>query len=233
MIDRIINIIMTPLRKAANRKFYKQFIGKGKLFFDIGANHGVRTAVFRDLGLKVIAVEPQSACVEKLKKKFNLDGNVIIVNKGVGEAEGTKNIQICSSSDTISTFSDEWKNGRFKEFSFDRQEKVQITTLDELIGEYGLPDFIKIDVEGYEMQVISGLTQKVPCLNFEFSSEFIGNTIISLDRLTGLGYASFNFVEGEDLNFKFNNWQTKPELVDYLQIAISKNPDLWGDIYVK
>lgn len=44
-------------------RFYEQFIRPNDICFDIGANMGNRTEVFLKLGAKVIAVEPQSECV--------------------------------------------------------------------------------------------------------------------------------------------------------------------------
>ncbi|MEN8172361.1 MAG: hypothetical protein ABFS03_05715, partial [Chloroflexota bacterium] len=43
--------------------FYSQFIASNDLCFDVGANRGSRTKIFRQLGTRVVAVEPQAACV--------------------------------------------------------------------------------------------------------------------------------------------------------------------------
>ena len=50
---------------------------------------------------------------------------------------------------------------------FAKSKTVETTTLDDLIALYGRPRFIKIDVEGYELNVIRGLRQPAPCLSFE------------------------------------------------------------------
>ena len=47
---------------------------------------------------------------------------------------------------------------------------MPVTTLDRLIAQHGVPSFIKIDVEGFEDQVLAGLTHPVPALSFEFTT---------------------------------------------------------------
>src|SRR5262245_12044409 len=54
------------------RHFYSQFIAPGNLCYDVGANVGDRTDIFRKLGARVIAIEPQTACLEVLRQRFGL-----------------------------------------------------------------------------------------------------------------------------------------------------------------
>ena len=58
---------------------------------------------------------------------------------------------------------------------------------------YGLPDLIKINVEGGEFDVISSLHQKVPSLCFEWASETKDITYNCLDYLYALGFNDFIF----------------------------------------
>lgn len=88
-------------------RFYSQFIKKGDLCFDIGANLGNRTRVFLKLGARVVAVEPQDKCMKKLKKKYGNNSEVVLVHKAVGVKEGKGNL-ILSDSHTISSMSGEW-----------------------------------------------------------------------------------------------------------------------------
>jgi FkbM family methyltransferase len=213
--------------------FYRQFVGPSGLFFDIGANVGARTKLFTRLNLKVVSVEPQSQCVAVLRQKFSGNPNVIIEHCGVGSEAGSLELNICSKSTVLSSFSTKWQSGRFKDFVFDQKETVKIIKFDTLIEKYGLPDFCKIDVEGYELEVLSGLSHKVPCLNFEFVSEFIADTEKIMTRLCDLGFTQFNFTEGEKLNFASKEWLSATELLRQIKSKITKNSDLWGDVYAR
>jgi len=143
-------------------------------------------------------------------------------------------IKISSSSSFISTFSDKWqKEGRFNNFVYDDEQNVEMITFDDLIAEFGVPDFAKIDVEGYEYEVISGLTKKIPCLSFEFTSEFFGDSIKIIEHLCSLGFSEFNYGQGEAMKLKLPNWLTKENFINHINNEIKTNKDLWGDIYAR
>ncbi len=213
-------------------EFYRQFVGEGHLFFDVGANIGNRTEVFRRLGVRVVAVEPQSACAAVLEKKFARDPDVVVVNMGLGSEEGEKVMHVCTSANTLSTFSADWERGRFSNESFDREERISMTTLGALIKTYGVPDFCKIDVEGYELEVLSGLSTKIPCLSFEFTSECILRAEQILNLLTNLGFREFSFALGEDMSL-VGGWVSEGTLVGSLRRAIEADGLAWGDVYAR
>src|SRR5215510_11970 len=148
--------------------FYSQFVSPGKLCFDVGANIGNRVKIFLELQADVVAIEPQDKCAQILKRVFGNSHYLRIIQKALGEREGEAEIMI-NDSDTLSSMSPEWieavkESGRFSEYLWDKKQKVQITTLDNLIQQYGIPQFIKIDVEGFEYQVIHGLSQPIPLI---------------------------------------------------------------------
>ena len=142
-----------PLRK----EFYSYFLKEGDWVFDVGANMGNRVKAFLECKAKVLAIEPQKSCYKYLKLMF---GNKIqLVTKGLGAIEGIKKFYIADSS-TISTFSEDYikavkESGRFGNNNWNRTEEIEMTTLDNLIQLYGIPAFIKIDVEGFEQRILS------------------------------------------------------------------------------
>ena len=77
---------------------------------------------------------------------------------------------------TLSTLSADWlsavsESGRFGDTRWDSEEEVEITTLDAAIAEFGEPAFVKIDVEGYESEVLSGLSRRLKAGSIEFAAE--------------------------------------------------------------
>jgi len=213
--------------------FYKNFIEPDQLCFDVGANIGERTDVFLQLGAKVICIEPQPDCVEILHAKYDQNLNVEILPVGLASIPGVMTLSICSTANTISTFSEKWKTGRFEEYSWDSRHDVEMLTLDELIGRYGTPKFCKIDVEGFELEVIKGLSSPIDFISFEFTSEFFGDAKKCIQYLQSIGNVEFNFVQGDSLNprqqFGLDTWVDGRSLGEHLNRL---SVDLfWGDVY--
>ena len=212
-------------------RFYSQFMGEGDLCFDVGAHMGNRAEIFLGTGTKVVAVEPQSDCIDYMKRKFFGNPRITLINKGLSDREGELVFHICEDASTISTFSEKWKTGRFSNYNWNKSKKIPVTTLDALIEKNGLPVFCKIDVEGYEYNVLKGLSQPIPIISFEFTQEFFVDSKDCIDYLNTLGYARYNCSFGESAKMLFLNWVSPEELVT--KINSIGDPLLWGDIYAK
>jgi FkbM family methyltransferase len=215
--------------------FYKQFIDSGDLVFDVGANVGNRITPLLEIGANVIAVEPQEYCIKVLEAKFG--NKITIVKNGLGEKEEKKDFYIADAS-TISSFSTEWieavKKDRFKEFNWKAANKIQLTTMDKLISTYGLPKFVKIDVEGYELEVLKGLTQIIPLISYEYTTpEQTDKALACLNLLHSITpKIECNYSVGESMNFELSTWKTKEEMEEIINSSnfISTG---FGDIYIR
>ena len=214
--------------------FYSTLIKKNDLCFDIGANYGNRSEVFLKLGAKVVAFEPQPKPLKFLRRKFK--DKIIVEDKALGPNVGKSDLFISSAS-TLTSMSEEWidevKNIRFKQANWNDKIEVEVTTLDEMIEKYGKPAFCKIDVEGFEIEVLKGLTQPIGTISFEFTiPEFVDKAIDGVNYLKKLDKILCNYSSGETLVFAFDKW-LNPQ--DFIQVF--KNlPDkgiVDGDIYVK
>jgi len=209
-----------------------KLLNSGDLFFDIGAHLGDKSKQFLDKNLKAIMVEPLPQCVDQLKLKFKEKTNIEILQKAVGKTTGNMTLEINTKMPTTSTMAKHWKSGRFSNEKWDKKITVEMTTLDHLIKIYGEPNYIKIDVEGFELDVLLGLSKKVGIISFEFTSEFLDQSINCLNHLEKIGYKKYNFSIGERRKF-FSEWSNIDDLMRQLKSEIQKDKLLWGDIYCK
>lgn len=108
-------------------------------------------------------------------------------------------------------------------------------TINDLIEKYGLPNFCKIDVEGFEYEVLVKLEKPIPIIAFEFH---LDNFTITLDCLRHLDRITnqnrcylYNFSFMETTTLDHENWidsQTVKKLIQN-----TKGKGLWGNIYAK
>ena len=215
--------------------FYQQFIRVGDLCFDVGANVGERTDIFLTLGARVVCVEPQPACVERLIGKYRDNTKVVVVAKGLAPEPGTMKLMLCKEAHTLATFAENWKSGRFRGYKWESTLDVPVTTLDLLLRKYGKPAFCKIDVEGYEYQVLQGLSSPTGIVSFEFTREFLDDAGRCMDHLGSLGYSEFNYALGDNLRgtpaLALRDWTNSRLIMD--AVANEEGALLWGDIYAR
>lgn len=207
------------------------FLKSGDLVFDVGAHVGDKAVRFRQVGARVICFEPQPSCASTLRSRFVADDAVVVAGVGLSDREGTLDLMLCADASTLSTFSMAWKNGRFVGHSWDKLVEVSVITLDKAILEWGKPNYIKIDVEGYEKQVLLGLNSTVPYLSFEFTKEFMDDAQACVRRLGLLGFRGFNVAIGESQDFLLTEWVSSELL--FKNLSIETDPLLWGDIYAR
>lgn len=216
-------------------EIYKKIIKPGHLCYDIGANNGNKTQEMLNLGAKVVCLEPQISCCNNLTNKFKNNSNVTILQKAVGASVGSGKIFI-PQAHTLSSMSEEFinetKKSRFSDVNWVNSQYVEITTLDDLILSYGIPFFCKIDVEGYEVEVLKGLSKPIPYISVEFTPELKKLTFECIELLSKLSDCKFNYSEAETSVFSFDNWLEKDEMIEFLL----KNNDYvksFGDLYIK
>ncbi|ETA70812.1 FkbM family methyltransferase [Candidatus Pelagibacter ubique] len=209
-----------------------KLMNKGDLYFDIGAHLGEKSKPFIEKKIRTIMVEPLPICVKTLKRLYSKNSIVKIIPKGLGSKNTKKILSINKQMPTVSTFAKHWKSGRFSNLTWSEKTQIQITTLDALIKKFGDPQYIKIDVEGYELNVLKGLSKKSGIISFEITSEFFSDAIKCLKHLKKLSYNSFTFSIGEQKKF-FSDWSDYKTIINLIKKEIKKDKLFWADIYCK
>jgi len=219
-------------------KFLQQFIKPGDLVFDVGAHIGKKTDLYLNCQANVVCFEPQPQCIAALHKKFDNNAQVAIEQIGLAPEPGILTLLHSSKTPTLSTFCQQWVDeSRFTgQYIWDQTFQVPVSTLDLMIHKYGIPQFCKIDVEGFEYEVLQGLTIPIQYIIFEFHIEQSESAHKCLNYLKKLGYTKFNFAIAERGIFLFSQWLSADQLFELLQKEIhNKTWDsiwgLWGDIY--
>jgi FkbM family methyltransferase len=225
-----------PGRQRRMKRLYARFLRPGDLAFDIGAHAGNRVRGLVGLGCRVVALEPQPDFARLLRALFGRSTEVSIVQSAVGRTAGKATLAISERTPTVSTIAAEWRARRAHEPDFsvvrwNRQLEVDVTTLDLLIQRFGMPAFIKIDVEGSESSVLAGLSRAVPGLSFEFLPRALGELGDSVAQLLRLGSYRFNWSSGESYELASERWLTEQELMAVLQTPRAQQRS--GDVYAR
>jgi FkbM family methyltransferase len=234
-LERSLNVYYgDAARDAAMDMLYARYVPMGGLAFDIGSHVGDRIASFRRLGARVVALEPQPVCATVIRAIHGGDADVKLVQSACGSDEGILKLHINSANPTVTTASTDFVRaangaGGWEGQVWDEVLDVPVTTLDALIGQHGQPDFIKIDVEGFEDTVLSGLSKPVAALSFEFTTIQRDVADRSLERLAALGYARFNVALGESHELAFRADVSAHDMRRYLaELPHEANS---GDVY--
>jgi FkbM family methyltransferase len=213
---------------------YARFIKSGDVAFDVGSHVGDRAGSFLRLGAKVIAVEPQPALGSVLKLMYGRNKKFELVRAAVGGSEGEIELKLNTRNPTVATASDDfiksadaapgWEGQRW-----DDKIKVPMTTLDALIARYGKPAFVKIDVEGFEDEVLSGLSKPLPALSIEFTTIQRHVALTAIKRLAAMAPYRFNAALGESQVFAHPQPLSAAEICRWIsELPVEANS---GDVY--
>jgi FkbM family methyltransferase len=213
---------------------YRPFVPAGGLCFDLGAHVGSRLAAWRLLKAHVVALEPQPQLMRWLRWCYGRSAHITLLPQAVGQRPGKATLHISRRTPTVTSLSPAWvkrvqRIDSFTGVAWDTELTVPVTTLDALIAEYGRPDFCKIDVEGFELAVLQGLSQPLPALSFEYTAATFDLTAACLARLEQLGLYEFNWTIAERPRFCSRHWLTAAAMLDQLRFLPPEHPS--GDVY--
>ena len=184
------------------------------MFFDIGANIGNWTLENVDKCDKIITIEASPTTFVRLLGNCK-NAKTILLNYAVCNNNGEDITFYEASCDVLSTVNKDWLTKDTSRFCGQPYREIKCKTIgiDTLIDQYGLPDLIKIDVEGGEYLCISSLTRKVKLLCFEWASETNEITYKCIDHLVNLVYLQFYIQHGD-------NYVFRPQDSDFYDVSV-------------
>ena len=226
-----LRTIPSPSRQRLHREaeFYGQFIKPGHLCFDVGSNIGAKAEVFLELGARVVAFEPQPDCYRELRARCGRPGRLTALNVAVGAEPGNATLFV-SHNRAVSSLRAGWSG------SVEAQIQVPIETLDGAIARYGLPNFCKIDVEGFELEVLRGLSRPIPYLTLEYhlDDKDVRKTFDCLEMCGKLATLSLNLSFGEEPGLCWSDWVDLGEFHRRFPERAPRSPTCgYGDLFVK
>lgn len=212
--------------------FYSQFFQPGDLVFDVGANQGEYSEIFAGEGARVLAIEPNTAYATRLKALART-ADIHPVFTAIGEAPGEAVLNVCSTPgfSTLVDRSVDWieSSPDYKDVRWTHTLTVPVTTLDLLAAEYGEPEFVKIDVEGFEINVLRGMSFRPRYLSFEFGARRKGPSTVCLEHLGARNYV-FRPIVGREYRFSRPEWMDLAEAKSWLD-SFSVDQAEYGDMF--
>lgn len=180
------------------KSFYEEFINTTRRpvnFFDIGANYGTHSLLFLSQGIQAITFEPNPECKPIFMRFLELNSlKGQLENVAVGEKK--------SAAELVFPKNDTWNGSLQADYQQELSNyndlisiKVEIITLDDYVSEYNIrPDIIKIDTEGFELNVLQGarktLMMSHPVVVFESNKPTERTSLFN--ELNSAGYSIYN-----------------------------------------
>lgn len=212
--------------------FYCQFFQPGDVVFDVGANQGEYSEMYASEGARVVALEPNPAFAPRLAALARIS-DIRPVQKAIGDGPGVAILNVCSTPgfSTLVTPGVDWmeKSPDYEAVSWTHRLEVEVTTLDFLAKEFGRPEYVKIDVEGFEINVLRGMTFNPRYLSFEFGARRKPASQECIDNLGRRGY-EFRPIVGRDYRFASREWMSHAEATAWLA-GFSVEQAEYGDMF--
>ena len=186
----------------------------------------------------MIAIEPNPACIEIIRRngaKSISAQSLVVVPSAIGASSGRLVLNLFEGANTISSGSEDFKAAALAAGQKSSGAiEVEKTTLDDLVNRFGMPDFIKIDVEGMDAEVMQGLSKRPKLLSFEFNQNpgVWPNSLLCICEAKRLGFTQANITGSRSSGFVFTSWVDLTDLEHSIRNAFPAG-NKYGDVFVR
>jgi FkbM family methyltransferase len=171
------------------------------LIFDIGCHTGEESDFYLKKGFDVVAVEANPSLCLELKRKFSAhieSGRFVLIEKAIAEHNGEVEFFVNHAHSVWSTTRAEWAARNARQGADSTRILVPATTFASLIKEFGVPYYLKIDIEGADRLCLEGLLQlneRPRFLSFESETKSWLSLCGEMSLLRRLGFSGFQIVD--------------------------------------
>ncbi len=195
------------------------------LIYDIGMHVGQDTNFYLQKGFRVVAIEANPALCAEAKVRFQSQiesGQLTIVNKAIGETKGSIDFYLNDKLSVWGTANPDWvRRNEMRGAGSSRAIKVEATTIGDILNDFGMPHYMKIDIEGSDILCLSGLlpcSEKPKFVSVESNETSFAETWKQFEIFKRLGYKKYKIIaqhniadqkppsqtrEGKAVDFKF------------------------------
>jgi FkbM family methyltransferase len=172
---------LSPALITAEQQFWFGLNLSGMTVYDVGAFHGLLTMFFASRAKKVVCFEPNTQNHKRLSENLTLNGlkNVEVRKVGIGSRHETRRMAGSPIMPGGASVDGKTVEELLRTGPRTVVEEISIVTLDEEIPRSGLPkpDFIKIDIEGWEMEALRGARNTLDTCRPMLFLEMHGETV--------------------------------------------------------
>ena len=170
------------------------------LIYDVGMHQGEDAEFYLKKGFDVVGIEANAQLCATCARKFSAEvatGRLQIINKAISSSGGTIDFFFNEQKSVWGTASPEWARRNESRGTRSYPAKVEATTIQDVIQQFGMPYYLKIDIEGSDSLCLEGLLtvkERPKYVSVESSATSIRDTFAQLTLLERLGYTRFKIV---------------------------------------
>jgi len=176
-----------------------------RLIMDIGVHQGEDTEFYLKKGFRVVGVEAHPELIASAKERLDCyvdGGRLVLVNAAISAHAGPVTFFASESRSVWGTTSQEWAERNQRLGSRSTKMTVAGVRAETLLEEYGIPYYMKVDIEGADMLCLEALQRfrdRPAFVSFESTKTSWSRLLSEFALLRELGYTRFKVVQQEDV----------------------------------